>query len=155
MWDPFDTGEWWHQRSSYREKIEPPTAAPGDAPLVCLEINEQWAGILAGAATQLAQPSTWDATGTALQTVLGEAIDLIAIIGTAGVCVAPQLQLTANCELQISTDGGATWTTAAGWDTYLKSCIRANQAYVLMTDGLSDPPVPLWNNDGTDWVYGD
>ena len=94
MWDPNDRGNWWYQRGSFREPVPPPDADICDPPLVCLSFNASWAALLAGAASQLAQPSTWlvdseDARTLALQ----RATDLIAEIGTAMACVSAPVVL--------------------------------------------------------------
>lgn len=87
MWDPSDNGEWWKQRGSYLEPVVPPTTDIGDAPLFCIHVNQEWLPYLAGAAMQLAQPSTWDvATEADRQLAIARATDLIAEIGTAVPC---------------------------------------------------------------------
>lgn len=89
MWDPNDRGNWWYQRGSFREPVPPPDADICDPPLVCLSFNASWARLLAGAATQLAQPSTWLVSSEAERTAaLQRATDLIAEIGTAMACVS-------------------------------------------------------------------
>jgi len=94
MWDPNDRGNWWHQRGSFREPVPPPDADICDPPLVCLSFNASWVGLLAGAATQLAQPSTWLVSTEDERTLaLQRATDLIAEIGTAMACVSPPVVL--------------------------------------------------------------
>ena len=89
MWDPADRGQWWYQRGSFREPVAPPDVDICEPPLVCLSFNAQWAALLAGAATQLAQPSTWLVSTEDQRTLaLQRATDLIAEIGTAMACVS-------------------------------------------------------------------
>ena len=41
---------------------------------------------------------------------------------------------------------------------WANTSVPAGTAYyreVLMTDGISSPPEPLWSEDGTDWLYSD
>jgi hypothetical protein len=154
VWNPNDDGKWFYQKPSYREPIVPPSAAPGDAPLACMEINVSWQAILAGAATQLAQPSTWKTTTVdELNTALGKATDLIAIIGTAGLCVSLQMQLTADCKLQYSLDGGSTWVDVTNWPTDFPTCVAGNTPRIQMQAGYTYPPVPEVNGTGDDYVY--
>lgn len=84
MWNP---SPWAEQQGSYAEPVTPPTADVCDEPRVCLSMNVQYLALLAGAAQQLMQPTTWDvADQAALNLVLDRMTDLIAIIGTAVPC---------------------------------------------------------------------
>jgi hypothetical protein len=90
VWNPDDTGEWWKQRGSFLEPVTPPTTDICDAPLYCITVNQEWLPYLAGAAMQLAQPSTWQtATEADRQLAIARATDLIAEIGTAMPCISP------------------------------------------------------------------
>ncbi len=87
MWDPQDTGQWWKQRGSFLEPVVPPTTEICDDPLYCITVNQEWLPYLAGAAMQLAQPSTWQAaTEAGRQLAVARATDLIAEIGNAMPC---------------------------------------------------------------------
>jgi hypothetical protein len=150
MWDPDRS----YKQSSYRETIPDPGTAPGDAPLVCIQINASWIPYVIGSTLQLAQPKAWTTTDpTALADLLGRVTDLIARIGTAEVCMAPEFRLTTGCGLQYSLDGGTTWLDFADWATNFPLCVRSNQARVVMQAGYDHPPIPEWTAGGDDWVY--
>jgi hypothetical protein len=152
MWDPEARGT----NSSYYEPVADPGTAPADAPLVCLQVNASWIPYIVGSLMQLIQPPTWTTTDrTALADLLGRVTDLIALVGTAEVCVAPQFRLAVDGPLQYSLDGGTTWLDVTDWTANLPDIIHDTQARVLMTADLSYPPIPQENADGTDWLYTD
>src|SRR5271157_1618926 len=145
-YDP-DTRE---PQSSYVEPVVDPGTAPGDDPLVCIQINASWIPYVVGSVLQLMQPLAWTVgdrwTGYWYQPdLLGRVSDLIARIGTAGPCMAPQFKLTAECGLQYSLDGGTTWLDFTDWATNFPLCVRADQARVVMQAGYDHPPIPEWN----------
>lgn len=128
-WPPF-----WNavQQSPFVEPVPIVGPAPSDPPLVCVQFNQQWLPYVVGALMALNQPTTWDThdqveLGIQLQNVT----ELLAEVGTAGLCMCPMIRLN-NCELQISCDGGVTWTTASGWDQNIHGCVL----------GWLPPPVP-------------
>jgi hypothetical protein len=88
LWNPIEN---WLQQGSFCEQVQPPASAPGDDPLVCIQLNQAWIPYVCGALMQLAQPSTWDVSGgpLTLQDVLTEATELIEIVGTATLCGPP------------------------------------------------------------------
>ena len=87
MWNPEDAGEWWHQRGSFLEPVTPPSTDICAGPLYSITVNQEWLPFLAGAAMQLAQPSTWKtATEADRHLAIARATDLIAEIGTAVPC---------------------------------------------------------------------
>lgn len=48
----------------------------------------------------------------------------------------------------------ATWDEAAGqWVPQAPSGGSTASGELLMTDGVSSPPVPVTTEDGTDWLY--
>jgi len=149
MWDP----EARYTKTSYREPVDDPGTAPADDPVVCLQVNASWLPYIVGSVMQLAQPKAWTADAAALPDLLGRVTDLIALIGTAELCVAPEFRLTAECGLQYSLDGGTTWLDVTDWGENFPLCVRSNQARVVMQTGYDHPPVPEWTEDGTDWVY--
>ena len=149
MWDP----ESRYSRTSYAEPVTDPGTAPGDDPLICIQVNAGWVPYICGCVLQLAQPPAWTADAAALPDLLGRVTDLIARIGTAGECMAPEFRLTAGCGLQYSLDGGTTWLDVTDWATNFPLCVRSSQARAVMQAGYDHPPVPEWNEDGTDWVY--
>jgi hypothetical protein len=90
MWNPYDDGRSYHQSSSFREPVTPPSTEACDPPLVCLSINQEWLPYVVGACMQLLQPSTWDvADDAARRDVLDRATDVVAEIGSAMPCTPP------------------------------------------------------------------
>lgn len=149
MWDP----EARYTKTSYRQPVVDPGTAPGDGPLVCLQVNASWIPYIIGSLMQLAQPLAWTTTDpTSLADLLGRVTDLIVSIGTAGACMALEMRLTAECGLQYSTDGGTTWLDVTDWGTNFPLCVRSNQARVVMQPDIY-PPVPEETPDGINWVY--
>jgi hypothetical protein len=87
MWDP---QPFVRPRSSFVEPVAPPTAGPCDPPLVCIQINEQYPKLIAGAMFQLLQRTTWTATDEDdLQNTLAWMTWATEIIGTAVQCSQP------------------------------------------------------------------
>lgn len=86
MWNPYDHGEARFQRGSFLQPVIPPTTEICDPPLYCISVNQEWLPYLAGAAMQLAQPSTWDASDTDREIALRRATDLVSEIGNAVPC---------------------------------------------------------------------
>jgi hypothetical protein len=147
MYDP----ESRYPRSSFVQSVADPGTAPTDAPLYCFKVNASWVPYLVGCIMQLAQPPAW---ATSSADLLGRVQDLIALVGTSGACVDPQLKLDpVDCILKLSLDGGVTWTAVTDWATEFPLCVRANQARVVMEASYSDPPIPQLNALDTDWLY--
>lgn len=144
-------GLWVH--SSFAEPVADPGTAPGDAPLVCLQVNAAWIPYICGCVMQLLQPAAWTASTAALPDLLGRVHDLIAAIGSADTCTSTEFQLTSDGELQYSIDGGATWSDVSGWATNFPLAVRANQAHTAMQSGDASPPIPQLNEAGTDWLW--
>jgi len=142
-----------YTHGSYREAVADPGTAPGDDPVVCLQVNASWIPYIIGSCLQLTQPTSWISGSPSLADLLGRVQDLLALFGTAEACMAPQFRLTAGCGLQYSLDGGTTWEDVTDWSTNFPLCVRADQARVVMAGGYSNPPIPEWNEDGTDWLY--
>ena len=140
-------------RGTYVEPVVDPGTEPAADPVICLRVNSSWIPYVVGCVLQLSQPAAWTADAAALPDLLGRVQDLVNQIGTAEVCVAPQFRLTAECGLQYSLDGGTTWLDFTDWAANFPNCVKVVQAYVLMTPGLSNPPIPQETTDGTDWLY--
>jgi Concanavalin A-like lectin/glucanases superfamily len=112
----------WAQQGSYSEPTAIPSTQPGDAPLVCLQVNASWLPLLAGCAMQLMQPTTWaSADPAAVLAALQAAGDLCALVGNAGACPVITFRFVA-CGLQFSVDSGTTWNEVPGWDTFAPGC---------------------------------
>jgi hypothetical protein len=76
------------QISSYYSPVDIPTAHPGDAPLRCAPINDDWLKYVAGSLSQLRLPVAWRYTMNAqLDGVMYDVDALIATIGTADWCM--------------------------------------------------------------------
>lgn len=139
--------------SSFPEPVLPPGSDPESYPLICVQFNATWQGYILGCLMQLCNPATWKIADRAhWDIVLDYATRLIELFAVAEICTTMLLRFQ-NCELQLSTDGGTTWTTVSGWMTGFPLCVVRNTAQLVMTPGLSSPPVPVWTPDGTDWVY--
>lgn len=133
--------------------VLPPASDPESYPLVCVQFNATWQGYILGALMQLVNPATWKVVDRDhWLTILDYATRLIELFAVAEICTTMLLRFQ-SCELQMSTDGGVTWVTVPGWMTGFPTCARENTAMIVMTDGVSSPPVPIWNSDGSDWVY--
>lgn len=123
--------------TSYPEPIAIPDSQPGDAPTMCVPINQAWIPIVAGALQQLAQTNIWAGMSEAdALAAVGAAWDLIAAVANASACTVFSLQFTMGCTLQYSTDGGETWTDVPGWDDYFAACVGGT------TGGGGGAPVP-------------
>lgn len=117
----------WQQQGSFEAGELALAYAPDAAPLVCIPpINQYWLPYIQGCLDQLLNPSTWiTSSDSALNDALDAALRLKQIVGQAGTCPMYQLQLTAGCVLQYSTDGGVTWNDVAGWDGNFNNCVSA------------------------------
>ncbi len=61
-----------------------PTAAPGAAPLLCVQLNEEWIPLVAGAATQLLSRYVWEADDLEdVEDVIRQVEDLLVILDGA------------------------------------------------------------------------
>jgi hypothetical protein len=121
----------WLQQGSFLEAIPAPTGDPDTGTLYQLPcISQEYIPILLGALDQLRNPSTWDPTLTSAQ--LAQALDRVdqlrSLFSNAVnvPCCNVQMQLTTQCELQFSVDGGVTWQAVTNWDSQFPSCVRNN-----------------------------
>lgn len=131
MWNPLDR---WGQQGSFLEPASIPSAEPGDAPLMCISLNEQWVPLLCGAAMQLMQPTTWDAASdAALQAVLGSATDLIATLGALVPCTSGAPCLLFGYQVVPSgavSDGTNFWLV--DWNNAYVLILNASGAQVML-----------------------
>jgi hypothetical protein len=120
----------WGQQGSFQQRIFPPSDGPAAGTLVQLPcINQDWLLPLMGCLEQLRNPSTWNVlTDFDLDGVLSWVTQLQEMVWGASLmgCCDVAMRLTSDCHLQFSTDGGFTYTTVSGWDTYLDSCVKAH-----------------------------
>lgn len=84
--------------------------------------NAEWLPYVIGGLLQLAQPSSWNVSPSALQALLRDVQDLLDEFGQAGACVSLTFRFTSACVLQYSLDGGTTWTDTPGWSTFASTC---------------------------------
>lgn len=111
-----------------------PTALPTDLPHVSLCVNHDWAPIVAGALKVLLDPATFDATDADFETARKDIWNLIQ--NWQENCVNDvQFQQTDDCLLQVSFDGGSTWTTIYDGST----CIAAKIADGTLAGGSKTP----------------
>lgn len=125
----------WQQQGSFQQAILPPSDGPLDATLVCLPpINQDWLPIVLGCLDQLCNPSSWFTTDDdALNTVLEQAESLKQAFGERADCMSLAIRFDADsCQLQQSTDAGATWTEVDGWSDFT-SCLPP-QTTLQLTD---------------------
>jgi hypothetical protein len=133
MWTP---NRGWRQQSSFPERVAIPDQAPQSSPYVYISFNATWLPYVLGCLQQLTQPGTWITTSQAeLDSVLGEAQDLLAQIAAANGPQPPIFQVTAAGLFQVSTDGGVTWVTVLPWAAY--------------PPGYAPTPVPIEAGAGT------
>jgi hypothetical protein len=112
VWNPTEN---WQPSSSFIQPVVPPSVEPDASPAVSVCFSAGWLPYVIGALNQLIQPTTWDTSDpTTLQTALDRATALQAMFGTAEACMEIRWN-DGNCSVQISTDGGATWTNITGW----------------------------------------
>jgi|SRR5579872_413853 len=117
----YDLNRGWQQTSDL-QAVDLPAAAPLDAPLVCLQLNQDWLPLVLGALLQLCHPAQWTGDDTAQQAAVTAATQLALAIGDAEVCPVLEFRLTSGCVLQSSVDGGTTWVDVPGWPTYAPGC---------------------------------
>lgn len=130
MWVPLDN---WQAASSFQQPVVPPTDEPDAAPLVCVSFNAQWVPYVLASLMQLTQPASWNASPSAVLTVLDQATRLIELFIEGVDCIAMlEFRFTDTCTLQVSTDGGTTWTDVPGWSTFAAACFT----------GPAGPPGP-------------
>jgi hypothetical protein len=73
-------------------------------------------------------------------------------VGTNGqVVVADSAQTTGNKWATAAGDVSGPYTALVVSTTAVQN---AGRWEVLMTDGITSPPEPVWSDDGTDWLYG-
>lgn len=115
----------WLPASSYVEPVTPPVSEPDALPGVSVCFSAEWLPYILGSLQQMAQPTAWDASSpTVLQTTLDRVQALIGLFGNGEACSMLRWS-TSDCALEISTDGGATWSAISGWDINgLASCLQ-------------------------------
>lgn len=130
----------WIQQGSFEPGSIPPIVEPTAGTQVWLgPVAQEWLPWICGALDQLRNPSSWIVADDAhMYDTLRRVDTLMGLLCNGGSATPVMLQFTAGCELQFSTDGGATWTTVPGWDANFGNCVKSNLP----------PPVPP-NPNGT------
>jgi len=119
VWDP----RVWGQRGSFANPVPIPAGNPATGPWLYARIEPSWLPYLLGAAEQLLQPSTWDTTDPdARLDAQMRAMEAIFMLAEAAPMIPVQFQFTETCGLQVSADGGTTWSDVPGWSDYAHSC---------------------------------
>ena len=98
----------------YPRPVEIPTAAPGDAPTVCLQVNVEWLPYLLGCAKALIVDSTWASSDQSIvNSATSRANDLLDILASDGSCSSVEYRLDPNnaCIIQARADSTSPWLT--------------------------------------------
>jgi len=103
-------------KGSFQAPVDIPSGGPDEGSQVCVQFARNWLPYVLGCLKQLLLQATWNyTTVTELTDVQADATDLIAMFGNAidsGAClVEPTFQQSDDCTLQVSYDGGVTWST--------------------------------------------
>lgn len=97
----------------YPYQIPIPTAAPTDAPLVCVSFARAWVPYVVGALTALRADSTWNSDDENTVATVKDNVDaLIALFMALEACPMPimfQNNPSQPINFQYSLDGGTTW----------------------------------------------
>lgn len=111
--------------ASFPQPVPAPDCDPDDCEngdTICVRYRAEWYPLVAGAISQLLQPSTWLGTHDEVILALNRAELLKDMlrggqtdVGNCG-CVPTQYRYTADGLLEQSTDGGETWTDASAVD---------------------------------------
>jgi hypothetical protein len=124
------------QVGSFNQPVVFPADGPFDGVLYQLPcVSAPWIRLILGCLTQLVNPSTWDSSNDAITlAAVQTAQELLGAIGDSVnvPCCDITMQLTEECMLQFSTDGGVHWTNVSNWDTNFCPCVS----------GCTIPPVP-------------
>jgi len=109
------------QEVSFPQEVTPPDVDP-DVDVRCVKYNPAWAAVLAAACSQLTQLASWAGTpeektlavlrATNLKIQLQEFEDC----DDMGCCVPPLTRINNDGSIDMSNDGGTTWTPATGQD---------------------------------------
>lgn len=131
----------------YAPRLKPtpiPTAAWNDAPLFCLEVNDEWVSHIIGVMTALDQPDTWLGTEDEIRDARQQVNEIILAFMEACVnncdCDIPLVRIEDGV-YQESDDGGITWHDAPTHDP-------RNRIPRI-------PPYPAPDVDGAKCAYAD
>ncbi|MBN8594833.1 MAG: hypothetical protein J0M33_23960 [Anaerolineae bacterium] len=124
-----------------RAPLVPPAALWNQAPYRRLCVNAHWASHLDGQIARLLYRDAWKGTDEAIdQAILQTTYILAALAKPAAACedtpVPPQFRFTEQCVMEVSDDGGVSWSPVAGWLEYAQSCFQGPAGPV----GPAGPP---------------
>lgn len=127
-------------------------AAPGDAPLVCLQINQDWIPYILGCLNALRAASTWDSDDeNVVATMQENAHELQDMIASYEAC--PVIEFRNNptqpINFDYSLDGGATWLTGPDQAAHITPVFTADSdspsGYdISVNGGGTSDDVPLF-----------
>lgn len=125
-------------------QLQPPSAHPDDAPLVCLQVNQEWLAYLIGMVYPARYPEYWGGTLEENRQARKDTMTLMAMLqeaedcGMAQVCCEPQIYI-----LRVNPDTGRPERSIPGSDVWTPD----------PTDPLFDirplPPIVRDTEDGT------
>lgn len=122
-----------------------PDADIFDAPLVCLQINKDWANILSGALAEFGNPLNYDISAPAQFTKVKATMDILEALFTADEfcmsCISFRINPDNPACAQVSCDDGATWVDAFCGLNPLNGAIQqydTNGHLMLSTNGGID-----------------
>ena len=133
----------------YAPRIQPtpiPTAAWNDAPLFCLEVNDEWVSHILGVMIALDQPDTWIGDEDEIRAARQQVNEIMAAfmevcMDCCGQLEIPLTRVDENGHYQQSTDGGETWTDTPQFDP--RNTIPRT------------PPYPPADSDNAQCAYAD
>lgn len=151
----------------FHKPLDAPTAKIDDAPYVCIQLNEQWLPFVIGAIETLRWPDLYKGTPEQIQFAALEATRLFLAIALGNIeCpeeAMPQLRQNPldPCQLQVSYDGGETWSLAFDYSL----CMQSETVIPVSIDDVSNFYDESTTNFATyagditnvynNWGYGD
>lgn len=108
------------QEVSFPQEVTPPDVEP-DVDVRCVKYNPAWAQVLMSACDQLTQLSAWIGTPEEKKLAVQRATNLKWQLQNfedcdMGCCVPALTRINADGTIEMSNDGGTTWTPAVGSD---------------------------------------
>lgn len=131
-------------------------AAPGDAPLVCLQINADWIPYIAGACKAFLAASTWDSDDenvvATMQENAQDLIDMLAALEACPMAIEFRVDPTYPQNWQYSLDGGSTWLdgpdTASNYTPVFTADSDSPSGYdISVNGGHSADDIPILTAD--------
>lgn len=134
-----------------------PAAAWDAAPLMCLEVNDEWVAHILGVLVAMDQPDTWIGTPDEIYAARQQVNQIMAAFmercdPMSNCCPDPLIRITPDGNVEVSDDGGLSWHPAtsedprntapqlaplAGADGDEKKCTAANNVLGQFKDGVA------------------